>query len=139
MNNIKSFKSFKDDELTANMQEAKERWGNTDAYKQSMERVKHWTKADYEKIKEKTQALTQKLADAMDLDISSPEVQELIRQHHAGIEYFYRCSLEMYRGLGQMYVSDPRFTAYYDKFKPGLAKWLQDAINYFCNQSESKK
>jgi MerR family transcriptional regulator, thiopeptide resistance regulator len=30
----------------------------------------------------------------------------------------------MYRGLGQMYVDDPRFTATYDKVRPGLAIFM---------------
>ncbi len=59
-------------------------------------------------------------------------------KHHKGIEVFYDCSYEMYRGLGDMYVADPRFSAYYDKFRPGLAKWMQKAINYYCDKHEEK-
>lgn len=138
MNNDDLFASFDDDELVENMKEAKKRWGNTDAYKQSVQRVKHWTKSDYNRLKEEGNKFTQKLAAAMDKEIPSKEVQELIAQHHKGIEYFYECSYEMYRGLGELYVTDPRFTAYYDKFRPGLAKWLQKAINYYCEEHERK-
>jgi DNA-binding transcriptional MerR regulator len=133
MNNDDLFASFDDQELVENMQEAKKRWGHTEAYKQSMERTKHWTKIDYERIKEEGKKFTQQLADAMDHDISSPQVQELIAMHHKGIENFYDCSYEMYRNLGDMYITDPRFTAYYNKFRPGLAVWLQKAINYYCD------
>jgi hypothetical protein len=114
--------------------EVKERWGNTDAYRVSMAKVSKMTKAQMDKLKEDGKKFTQMLADAMGKDVSSPEVQELVKQHHAGIEFFYKCPPEMYRNLGKMYVDDPRFTAYYDKFKPGLAKWLNDAIQYFCDQ-----
>jgi DNA-binding transcriptional MerR regulator len=138
MNNDDLFASFDDQELVENMKEAKERWGNTDAYKQSMEKVKHWTKDDYQRIKEEGKQLTQELADAMDNEIKSPEVQALIERHHQGIEYFYTCPMEMYRNLGQMYVDDPRFTKYYDKFRPGLALWLKDAIAYYCDHHEKK-
>jgi ribonucleotide reductase alpha subunit len=41
---------------------------------------------------------------------------------------FYDCSKEMHRNLGEMYVADPRFTAYYDAHAEGLAVWLHDAI-----------
>lgn len=34
----------------------------------------------------------------------------------------------MHEGLGEMYVSDPRFTATYDAVRPGLAVYLRDAI-----------
>jgi DNA-binding transcriptional MerR regulator len=137
-NNDDIFASFDDAELVENMKEAKKRWGNTDAYKQSMQRTKHWTKADYQRIKAEGEKFTKKLAEAMDKDITSSEVQALVAQHHKGLETFYDCSYEMYRGLGELYVKDPKFTAYYDTFKPGLAAWLQKAIAYYCDQHESK-
>ena len=31
--------------------------------------------------------------------------------------------------LGRMYAHDPRFTAYYDKVRPGLADWLSQVID----------
>ena len=74
----------------------------------------------------------------MDKDTESVEVQALIAEHHKGIETFYDCSYEMYRGLGELYVTDAKFTAYYEKFRPGLATWLQKAINYYCDQQENK-
>lgn len=37
-------------------------------------------------------------------------------------------SKEAHAGLAQMYVDDERFTAYYDKDQPGLAKFLRDAV-----------
>ncbi len=135
MNTDDLFAAFGDEELVKNMKEAKVRWGNTDAYKQSMRKVKGWTKKDYERIKKEGEEFTKKLADAMDKEINSREVQELIKQHHQGIEYFYDCSIEMYRNLGEMYVSDPRFAKYYNKFRPGLAVWLRDAINYYCDNN----
>ena len=139
MNNDDLFKSFKDDELVENMAEAKSRWGDSDAYKQSMQKVSKWTKADYERIKKEGEAFTKELANAMDKDIKSSEVQALIEKHHEGIEYFYTCPPQMYRGLADMYVNDPRFTKYYDKHKPGLAKWVREAIHYYCDQIEKKK
>jgi DNA-binding transcriptional MerR regulator len=138
MNNDDLFASFDDKELVENMEEAKRRWGNTDAYKQSIERTKHWTKQDYERIKEEGNKFTQQLANAIDKEITSPEIQALIEKHHQGIEYFYDCPLDMYRGLAQMYVDDPRFTKYYDKFRPGLAQFVHDAIVYYCDQRKAK-
>lgn len=138
MNNDDLFASFDDKELVDNMQEAKQRWGNTKAYQQSMQKVKSWTKADYKRIKEEGEKFTKVLAEAMDKDIKSSEVQALVEKHHQGIEYFYECSTEMYRGLADLYVNDPRFTAYYDKHKPGLAKWLREAIHYYCDVKENK-
>jgi len=38
----------------------------------------------------------------------------------------------MHLGLAQMYVDDPRFTAYYDKIAPGAAMFLRDALEIYC-------
>ena len=121
------------EEMKQYQEEVKQRWGNTEAYRQSKERTKHWTKEDYERIKREGNAFTKRLADAMGKDIASKEVQTLVEQHHKGIETFYDCPYEMYRKLGELYVSDKRFTAYYDKFRPGLAAWLKQAIDYYCD------
>jgi len=34
----------------------------------------------------------------------------------------------MHRGLGEMYVADPRFSEVYERVRPGLARYLRDAI-----------
>jgi len=69
----------------------------------------------------------------MDHSPSDPGVQALVKRFHEYMNNnFYACSLEMLSGLGDMYVSDPRFTATYDKVKPGLATFLRDAIKVHC-------
>lgn len=136
MNTDDLFVSFGDEELIEYQKEAKQRWGNTDAYKQSMEKVKNWTKEDYKRIQEEGNTLTQELAHAMDFEITSEKVQSLIKKHYNGISYYYNCSLEMYKNLGEMYVTDPRFTAYYENFRVGLAQFINDAIIYYCETNK---
>jgi hypothetical protein len=34
----------------------------------------------------------------------------------------------MHRGLGRLYIDDPRFRAHYDEIEPGLAQFAHDAI-----------
>ena len=34
----------------------------------------------------------------------------------------------MHRGLAELYVTDPRFTGYYDRERPGCARFLRDAV-----------
>src|SRR5207237_639325 len=130
------YNSFDSNEMNKYKDEAKERWGHTEAYKQSQERTKNWKKEDYKKIQNNNNKLNQALAEAMDKGIESPEVQALVKQHHDGMKIFYDCGCKMYRNLGEMYIADPRFTATYDKFRPGLALFLKDAISYYCDQHE---
>jgi hypothetical protein len=58
-----------------------------------------------------------------------PEVQALVERHRLQIDrWFYPCSTEMQVNLAEMYVADPRFSATYDRYQPGLARYLRDAI-----------
>jgi hypothetical protein len=121
--------------------EARERWGHTDAWKQSQERVKKMSKEDFAKIGQEGDALLKKIAAlaAKNADPASPEVQILIAQHYANLRHFYEPNLEMYRGLADMYVADARFTATFDKYRPGLALFLQKAMHAFCDAGGEKK
>lgn len=133
------YDSFGDEEMKGYAEEAKQRWGSTDAYKQSQARVSKMTKTQMAQLKEDGKKHTQVIADAMDLGVESPVVQDLIAKSHAGVNFFYDCSLEMFRNLGQMYVDDPRFAAYYEKFRPGLAVFMRDAINVYCDAQANKQ
>jgi DNA-binding transcriptional MerR regulator len=134
INNAELYDAFNDKDVKEYQEEVKQRWGNTDAYKQSMAKVSRMTKAEMEALKAQQKNLTERLAAGMDVSFESDEAQALVQEHYRGVQLFYDCPLEMYRNLGKMYVDDSRFTAYYDKFRPGLAVWLRDAINYFCDQ-----
>jgi hypothetical protein len=119
--------------------EVEERWGHTEAYKQSKERTKNWTKADYDKLKEDGDKWMKNFALQMKHGPKSDVVQALIAQHYNSLRRFYEPNLEMYRGLGSMYVEDPRFKSYYDKYAVGMAKFTQEAVNFFCDTQEASK
>lgn len=127
------YDSFADEEMKEYAQEAKEKWGNTDAYKQSQARVGKMTKAQMAQLKEDGKKHMEALAAAMDLGVESPEVQALIKKSHESVNFFYDCSVEMFRNLGKMYEDDPRYGAYYEKFRPGLAAFVHKAIEVYCD------
>lgn len=110
--------------------EAEDRWGDTEAWKQSQQRAAGLTKQDWLQIKEEGDALLQSLAEAKRAGVSpgSPEADELAERHRASIERFYDCDHAMQVCLAEMYVADERFTRYYDDVEPGLAKFLHDII-----------
>ncbi len=126
-----AFGAFTDKTMEEFKEEARKRWGHTDAYKQSAERTRGWTKEDYNRIAEEGIKFTEALSKLMDLGVDDPKVQEMIGKHYEGIQRFYDCPLEMYKNLGAMYVDDPRFAAYYDKFRKGMAVFMRDAIAYY--------
>lgn len=131
------YDTFGEDTIKKYADEVKQRWGHTDAYKQSMERSKNATKEDLEKYKKDSDIFMKKVAETADKGATSPEMQELIAQHFDALRMWYEPNLEMYEGLAHMYVDDPRFTAYYEKYKPGLAKIFSDAMLHFIETQKS--
>lgn len=110
--------------------EAEQRWGDTDEWKQSRQRVAQLSKQDWIDIKAEGDALLHDLAAAKRAGVGpgSPEADALAARHRASIERFYDCGGEMHRGLVEMYLADPRFTAYYDDVEPGLAQFVRDVV-----------
>jgi DNA-binding transcriptional MerR regulator len=112
--------------------EAEERWGETDAWKQSAQRTKRYTKADWAEVKAEMDAvnaafIAAKRAGEPATGEAAMDAAEAHRRHIA--DRFYDLDHEFHRGLADMYVSDPRFTKTYDDLEPGLAQYVRDAIH----------
>jgi len=110
--------------------EVQERWGETDAYKQSAARTKRYTKADWEQVAEEGKVVTDAYLALMDAGVApdSPEAFAAAEAHAAYFtKWFYDCGPEMLGNLGKMWVADPRFTKNIDKARPGLAAY-QSAV-----------
>ena len=110
--------------------EAERRWGDTDEWRQSQQRVSRLTKQDWIDLKADGDQLLADLAAAKRAGVvpGSPEGDALAARHRASIERFYECGGEMHRGLVQMYLADARFSAYYDDVEPGLAQFVHDVV-----------
>jgi MerR family transcriptional regulator, thiopeptide resistance regulator len=106
--------------------EAEERWGQTDAYKESARRTKKYGKAEWAAIQRESDAIYERFAERMR---DGGDTGELVDAHRAHIDrWFYPCSVEMHKALAEMYVADPRFAANFDKVAPGLAAFIRSAI-----------
>ena len=111
--------------------EARERWGKTDAYRESARRVKRYGEAEWQQIAAQSEAIDEELAalHRSGVPADSAEARTLAERHREHISrWFYECAPEMHRNLGEMYVEDPRFSAHYDSREPGLAAYVRDAI-----------
>jgi DNA-binding transcriptional MerR regulator len=112
--------------------EAEQRWGETDAYKESRQRASAYSKEDWTRIKAETDGNVAAFAAAMraGLPAGSPDAMDLAERHRQHIcRNFYECGYPMHRGLAGLYIADERFTASYDGVEPGLAQYVHDAIH----------
>ena len=111
--------------------EAKERWGETDAYKESQRRMAGYSKEDIAKAQQAMQDATGLVLETMKagLPANSAEAMAGAEAHRRSIsDYWYECTYEIHTGLATMYLADPRFTAHYESQQAGLAKYIHDAI-----------
>ena len=102
--------------------EAEQRWGDTDAWRQSQQRTGRYTKGDWQAVKAEQEAVTLALAAAMDagLPATSEQAMDAAEQHRRHIhDRFYDLGYDMHRGLADMYLADPRFTAFYERSARG--------------------
>ena len=112
--------------------EAQERWGESDAWKQSKRRTDRYTKADFEQIKAEGDAVNAALVAALrsGAPATSVEAMDAAEEHRAQIErWFYDLDHDFHRGLADMYLADPRFTKTYEDQQEGLAQYVHDAIH----------
>ena len=122
------WREFKQEEYE---EEARERWGDTDAYKESKKRTARYTKADWEALGKESGAIYLKMIALMDAGTAptSVEAMDAAEEHRQHItRWFYPCPREMHRGLGEHYVNDGRFTANIDRMKAGLSDYMRQAF-----------
>ncbi|WP_228901743.1 MerR family transcriptional regulator [Streptomyces sp. DH1] len=125
------FEVFGDFDPDQYEEEVWERWGDTDAYRQSKEKTASYTKEDWQRVQDEADALTRRFVALMEAGepADSEAAMDVAEDHRQGIaRNHYDCGYEMHTCLGEMYVSDERFTRNIDAAKPGLAAYMRDAI-----------
>ena len=126
--NTMAFDAFDTNELEQYKAEAKERWGNTAAWKESQEK-------DPGAMADASAGLMVLLAEfgaLRTLDPSDARAEEKVRELQSYITaHFYTCTDDILYGLGQMYVADERFKTNIDRAGgEGTAAFVQKAIEY---------
>jgi len=112
--------------------EVEQRWGGTEAWKQSQGRTSEYTKAVWVEVKAEMDANNAAFVSAMTdgEPATSERAMDAAEQHRLHIHNrFYDLTTEFHRNLGDMYLVDPRFTKNYEEIGPGLAQYVRDAIH----------
>jgi len=111
--------------------EVEERWGDTDAYRQSQRRTAAYTKEDWLRVKAEAGDIERRFAEAMAAGVPADDARamDIAEEHRQHIgRWFYDCPPAMHAGLGRMYVEDERFAATYERIAPGLAQYVSTAV-----------
>lgn len=125
------FEVFGDKDPEQWAEEAEQRWGGGREYAESQRRAARYTKDDWKRMQDEVADWGARY-DALMADGVPPageRAMDLAEEHRQHITtWFYECTYEIHTGLGEMYVAETRFRAYYEAMRPGLAEHLRDAI-----------
>ena len=117
--------------------EARERWGNTAAYREHEQKTKNYTKEKWAEANDGMMAIFAEFAacKANGVSAASVEAQALVIKLQAHITAnYYTCTDEILAGLGKMYIADERFKKNIDKYGEGTAEFAADAIEVYCRK-----
>jgi DNA-binding transcriptional MerR regulator len=112
-------------------EEARERWSDSEAYRDSVRRTAGYSAEDWERLGEEATEINDAFLALMAAGepADGAEAMAVAQRHREHIStWFYECTPEIHAGLGRMYVADPRFTANIDAAGEGLAAYLSAAI-----------
>ena len=126
------FKAYDSKKLDAYAQEAKKRWGHTDAWRESQARGKN---ADQElRDADGLMDIFRRLGQFRQGDPAAPEAQELIAQLQQYIcDHYYNCTNQILYGLGQMYAAGDEMNENIDRAGgAGTGDFARRAIEIYC-------
>ncbi|MGB1287226.1 MAG: TipAS antibiotic-recognition domain-containing protein [Aggregatilineales bacterium] len=94
-----------------------------------------YSKTEQDDIMEQGNQIYRDIAAAIDAGeaADSSVVQTILERWHDHMRYFYEPRLEILEGLGEMYNTDPRFMANFEKIHPQLPAYLQQAIGQYTD------
>jgi DNA-binding transcriptional MerR regulator len=136
MTNKEKFEGF---DFSHNLyeKEARELWGDS-AVDEANTKIAKLSEFDKKEFAEKFNAIFKKLAALRHFPADSIEAQEAIEKWYLILNDMGNYSLEAFKGLGQMYVDDLRFTENIDKFGQGLAQFMCDAMAAYADRNANK-
>ena len=117
--------------------EARERWGETEAYREHSEKTKNYTKDKWAEVNDGLMAIFAEFAECRSNggNSDSAEAQTLVAKLQAYITtYYYNCTNAILAGLGKMYVADERFKNNINVHGEGTAEFAAEAIAAYCQR-----
>ncbi|MCE5342358.1 MAG: MerR family transcriptional regulator [Eubacteriales bacterium] len=109
--------------------EAKERWGESEAFHESEKRTAAYGDREWNEVKAESETILREFAALTGHDPTSPEVRKALAKWRDHINArFYPCTDEILAGLGEMYVADERFQKTLDEYGKGTARLMSEAI-----------
>jgi DNA-binding transcriptional MerR regulator len=128
------FKAYDTKKLDAYAAEAKERWGHTDAWRESQEKAKGKSRETQISEADGLMDIFRRLGQFREGSPAAPETQALIAELQQYIcDHYYNCTKQILYGLGQMYAAGDEMNENIDRAGgAGTGDFARRAIEIYC-------
>ena len=133
MSNTQLFAAFSEEEEKKFSEEA-EKIYDPNIVRASQKKWKSYTREDKQRIGEEGNAAYEAVVAAIPLGPESPQAQAGIERWRRHMDYFWTPDPEQLIGLSELYNSDARFKANFDKIDPRLAEFMREAVKIYVNR-----
>lgn len=129
-----NFKAYDKSKMDAYAQQAKEKWGGTEAYREYEEKTRGQSPRQLNDAGDGLMDIFRQMGTIRDTDPESEAAQALVvRLQEYITTHFYTCTKQILRGLGQMYIAGDSMTENIDNAGgPGTAEFASRAISFYC-------
>lgn len=132
------FSVFDTKKIDEYVKQAREQWGQTEAYKEFEQKAKGRSKEEDRAVTEGLMQLFVEFGELKEADAGPESAQaqsQVSRLQEYLTEYFYQCSNDMLLSLGEMYAGGGEFTANIDAASgKGAAEFAAEAIRIYCRK-----
>ncbi len=128
----KLFAGFSEEEQEKHAEEAAQRW-DAETVQSSNQRWKSYSASEKRRIIDEGNAVYTDLVDVRAQGAGSKAVQGVIARWHKHMQYFWSPNDDQLLDLADLYTRDSRFRANYDKFSPGLAEFMREAVKVYVS------
>lgn len=138
--NTMDFKAFDKSKIEAYAKEAKQKWGDTPAYKEYAQRAESISEAEQKVYSAELMQIFAKFGEIKSKSPTDDKAISLAKELKDFItSHYYTCTPQILESLGQMYTGDERFRQTIDAAGgEGTARFAAEAIKAYCSNKESQ-
>lgn len=109
-----------------------------DLVNESVKRWNGYTKAQQQAIMDEANTIYDDIVQMIEAGkaATDPEVQAIVARWHDNLRHFYEPTLDLLRGLGDLYTTDPRFIANLSEMHTDLPEYLKAGIGQYVADLE---
>jgi DNA-binding transcriptional MerR regulator len=128
------FTAFSDEEQEKYAREAEQMYDPA-IVKESNRKFKTLSTAEKQRIFDEGNQIYADMVAAMPTGVASQEVQVIVERWRKHMDYFWTPNLEQLNGLAEVYNSDPRFKANFDRIDARLAEFMREAVGEYVKRN----